>query len=86
MQQTYGYRDFLGKSVDVQNTRVSTTDDTLGLQNTEIGLERGDSLDRLGRRGQDETRHNVFIVDTTQSDTDVVTAECRFQFVVVFSV
>jgi hypothetical protein len=49
----------------VQDTRVSTTDDTLGLEDTEIGFECGDSLDGLGRGSQDETGENVFIGDTT---------------------
>jgi len=62
---TYRYRDLFGESVCVQNTRVPSTDDTLGFENTEIGFEGGHSLDGLGGRGQDETGKDILIGDTT---------------------
>lgn len=45
----------------MQNTRVPSTDDTLGFEDTEIGFEGGHSLDGLGRGCQDETGEDILI-------------------------
>ena len=62
---TYRYRNLFGEGVGVQNTRVPSTDDTLGFENTEIGFEGSHSLDGLGRGCQDETGKDIFIGNTT---------------------
>ena len=60
----------------MQDTTVTTANDVLRLDDTQVRLELGRRLDRLLRRGDDETRLNVIIVDASQPESDVVTAEC----------
>jgi len=62
--------------MQVENTGVSRADNVLGLDDGEVGLELGDSLDGLGGRGEDETGLDLIVVDATETETDVVTAEC----------
>jgi hypothetical protein len=60
----------------MQDTTVTTANDVLRLDDTQVRLELGRRLDRLLRRGDDETGLNVIVVDASQPESNVVTAEC----------
>jgi hypothetical protein len=83
---TYSDGDLFRKRVQMQDTRVSRSDNVFGIDNGELGLElRGDS-NRLDRRCQHETGGDIFIVDTLQPYPDVVTAVGDGQFLALFVV
>ena len=98
--EAYRKGDLLSDGVGVNDTRVSlksapsftcqvTThvgDNVLRVDDTQIGLEGRGDLDRASQLGQNVTGLDLVVSDTTQTQSDVVSAESLFQLVGSFGV
>lgn len=69
----------------VQNTAVTRTNDVLGFEDTQIRLERRDSLDRLLRGRYHETGRNILVRNASKSYANVVATKRLLQLLCLFS-
>jgi hypothetical protein len=74
------------RRVDVQNTVESGCHDGLDVEKDNLGLECGDAVNGSLGRAEHETGEDVFFFDTTDADTDLVTACSTGDFVFLLSV
>jgi len=84
MVGTYGQRDLLSESMNVQDARVSRADDVFRLDDTEIRFERRDRFNGLGNGGQNVARGDIFVGNATNSKSDIVATEGLIQFLRLF--
>lgn len=61
--------------MNVQNGGIATTNDILRLDNTQIRPESRDRLDRVFGGSEDKAGLNVFVRDSSETETDIVSAE-----------
>lgn len=78
---TYRERDLLRKGMTMHNSGITSTNDVLVVQNSQLSLKRGHCVDRLLRAGYHVSGSNVFIIYSANTNTDVVTANGRLDFV-----
>lgn len=59
---------------------VPSTNYVFMFKDGELRLKPFDGVDWLVRRGQDETRRDFIVVDSSKFDADVVAAQCVLDF------
>ena len=64
----------------MHDSRVSSADDALVLEDSELGLESGDRVDGLVWAGEHVSGRDVFVVDTAEANADVITDERGVDF------
>lgn len=72
--------------IEVERLTVHDTVETggenrLDVEENDLGLKCGDTVDRAARRAQHETGHDIFFFDTLDTQTNLVTAHGVRNFV-----
>src|SRR6188768_525397 len=78
--EAYRERNLFRQRMYMHNSRVTGTDDAFVFKNSQLCLKLTHGVDRLRRATEHEPRADIFVFDTTQSNSDVVAAECTFNF------